>query len=298
VAGYGAVVRDGVTGEVLVELAEPIGVATNNVAEYSGLVAGLRTAAAVDPGAHVHVRMDSQLVVEQMAGRWRIRHDDMRRLASQAREVCDAIVAAGGSVEFEWVPRDRNTAADALSNEAMDGASVHRVPAGESALQPGASPATDQRAPGAELRSGVVRPLRLLLVQPPDDAALVSRVVEATMEHAGNAPALHSSPHAAAERLVAALAERLATEPHTASEWGDDGPGPVVAAYESLRQGGGTAVVVTGPRVVGALLAAALGVPDDRAPRVVTEPGSLTLLEVGGDGTVTLAFTNRTTHLA
>lgn len=64
-AGYGAAVREAGTGEVLVERAEVIGVATNNVAEYAGLIAGLQAAA--DVGAvEVEVRMDSKLVVEQM----------------------------------------------------------------------------------------------------------------------------------------------------------------------------------------------------------------------------------------
>ena len=71
-AAYGAVLKDAVTGEVLAEDGTTIGVATNNVAEYSGLLAGLRLAAALDPTARVEVRMDSKLVVEQMSGRWKI----------------------------------------------------------------------------------------------------------------------------------------------------------------------------------------------------------------------------------
>jgi ribonuclease H / adenosylcobalamin/alpha-ribazole phosphatase len=71
-AGYGAVVLDAATGEVRAELRESIGQATNNVAEYSGLVAGLREAARIAPGAATAVRMDSRLVVEQMTGRWKI----------------------------------------------------------------------------------------------------------------------------------------------------------------------------------------------------------------------------------
>ena len=85
-AGYGAVVRDAATGDVLAEVSESIGRATNNVAEYSGLIAGLRAAAAIAPGADVEVRMDSKLVVEQMSGRWQIKHPDMRPLAAKARE--------------------------------------------------------------------------------------------------------------------------------------------------------------------------------------------------------------------
>ena len=71
-AGYGAVVRDVESGEVLAERAASIGRATNNVAEYQGLIAGLRAAAELD-AASVDVRMDSKLVVEQMSGRWKVR---------------------------------------------------------------------------------------------------------------------------------------------------------------------------------------------------------------------------------
>ncbi|MFJ4230476.1 bifunctional RNase H/acid phosphatase [Cellulosimicrobium cellulans] len=114
-AGFGALVRDGETGQVLAERAAYLGVTTNNVAEYSGLVAGLRAAAEIDPDARVTVRMDSRLVVEQMSGRWQIKHDDMRRLAAEAASVLPA-----GQVAYEWVPRAQNSAADALANEAMD----------------------------------------------------------------------------------------------------------------------------------------------------------------------------------
>ena len=85
-AGYGALVRDADTMQVLATESEYIGIATNNVAEYSGLIAGLRAAARIDPHASVQVRMDSRLVVEQMSGRWKIRHPDMKPLALAAGE--------------------------------------------------------------------------------------------------------------------------------------------------------------------------------------------------------------------
>ena len=114
-AGYGAVVRDAATGVVLAERKAGLGIATNNVAEYSALIAGLT--AARDLGAsHVDVRMDSRLVVEQMSGRWKIKHAGLQTLARQARD----IVAGFAGVTFEWVPRERNKAADRLANEAMD----------------------------------------------------------------------------------------------------------------------------------------------------------------------------------
>jgi probable phosphoglycerate mutase len=114
-AAYGALVRDAGTGEVLVELAEHLGVATNNVAEYSGLVAGLTAARELDPAAEVEVRMDSKLVVEQMSGRWKIKHEGMRRLALLARDAFPA-----SQVAYTWVPRARNKAADGLVNASLD----------------------------------------------------------------------------------------------------------------------------------------------------------------------------------
>ncbi|WP_116211408.1 bifunctional RNase H/acid phosphatase [Streptomyces olivoreticuli] len=114
-AGYGAVVLDPATGEALAEAAEYIGTATNNVAEYKGLIAGLRAAKALDPEATVLVRMDSKLVVEQMSGRWKIKHPDMKPLAAEARTVLPA-----GQVSYQWIPREQNKHADRLANEAMD----------------------------------------------------------------------------------------------------------------------------------------------------------------------------------
>ncbi|MBL1101576.1 bifunctional RNase H/acid phosphatase [Streptomyces coffeae] len=114
-AGYGAVVLDAETGEPLAEAAEYLGTVTNNVAEYKGLIAGLRAAHALDPEARVQVRMDSKLVIEQMSGRWKIKHPDMRPLATEAMSVCPP-----GQVTYEWIPRERNKHADRLANEAMD----------------------------------------------------------------------------------------------------------------------------------------------------------------------------------
>ena len=115
VAAGGAVVIDPLTGEVLSEIGVYMGVASNNVAEYSGLIAGLEAAFERDPRASVEVRMDSKLVVEQMSGRWKIKHPDMQALAGRAREVI-----AGRPVTFTWVPRLDNSRADAAANESMD----------------------------------------------------------------------------------------------------------------------------------------------------------------------------------
>ena len=114
-AAFGSLVRDALTGQVLVELAESVGTATNNFAEYSGAIAGLQAAVEIDPDACIEVRLDSKLVVEQMSGRWQIKHPDMRDLAKAARAVIPV-----GQVTYTWVPRDQNGAADALVNEALD----------------------------------------------------------------------------------------------------------------------------------------------------------------------------------
>ncbi|MEV7183402.1 bifunctional RNase H/acid phosphatase [Kitasatospora sp. NPDC093102] len=120
-AGYGAVVRDGDTGQIVAEAAEFIGHATNNVAEYKGLIAGLRAARELDPDASVDVRMDSKLVVEQMSGRWKIKHPDMQPLAAEARTLFPR-----GRVTYTWIPRERNKDADRLANEAMDAGKAGR----------------------------------------------------------------------------------------------------------------------------------------------------------------------------
>ncbi|MCA1982281.1 bifunctional RNase H/acid phosphatase [Nocardioides nematodiphilus] len=114
-ASYGALVRDAASGDVLAEDGTPIGIATNNVAEYSGLIAGLRLAAEVAPGAAIEVRMDSKLVVEQMSGRWQVKHPGMKPLFAEAR-----LLAPEGTT-YVWVPREQNKHADRLANEALDG---------------------------------------------------------------------------------------------------------------------------------------------------------------------------------
>jgi probable phosphoglycerate mutase len=117
-AGYGAVVLDASTGELLREAFDYLGVATNNVAEYQGLLAGLRAARDLDAHARVEVRMDSRLVIEQMSGRWQVKHPDLRPLA---REAASLVASFGpGQVTFTWIPRERNKRADALANKAMD----------------------------------------------------------------------------------------------------------------------------------------------------------------------------------
>jgi broad specificity phosphatase PhoE/ribonuclease HI len=114
-AAYGAVLRDAGTGAVIAERGERIGVATNNVAEYRGLIAGLELYREYAEGADLEVRLDSKLVVEQMAGNWKIKHPSMRPLALEANKL------APFGTRFVWVPREQNKEADRLANEALDG---------------------------------------------------------------------------------------------------------------------------------------------------------------------------------
>jgi probable phosphoglycerate mutase len=113
-AAYGAVLFDAETGEVIAEHAECIGIATNNVAEYRGLIAGLELYREHAPEAELEVRMDSKLVVEQMSGRWKIKHPDMRPLAMQANRL------APSGTTYTWIPREENKHADRILNEALD----------------------------------------------------------------------------------------------------------------------------------------------------------------------------------
>jgi ribonuclease H / adenosylcobalamin/alpha-ribazole phosphatase len=131
-AAYGALVKDADTGRILAEEGTTIGVASNNVAEYRGLIAGLTMAAEVAPEAEIAVRMDSKLVVEQMSGRWKIKHPDMRPLALEAKRLA---TAARGETTYTWVPREQNKHADRLANEALDGlrsgVTIHIDPIGD-----------------------------------------------------------------------------------------------------------------------------------------------------------------------
>jgi probable phosphoglycerate mutase len=118
-AGYGAVVTE--KGKIVAELFDVIGTATNNVAEYNGLLAGLSHIHKLDAEATVEVAMDSKLVVEQMSGRWQIKHADMRDLAKQCRDAHSPTL-----VSYSWIPRDENSHADRLANKALDGGSPHK----------------------------------------------------------------------------------------------------------------------------------------------------------------------------
>lgn len=149
-AGYGATVIDA-SGSVLAERAAGIGNATNNVAEYSGLIAGLQAARELG-ASRVDVRLDSKLVVEQLSGRWKVKHPDLRPLAASAAE----LMTGFDEVTVSWVPRAQNSHADRLANEAMDvqAAAEHSRPSTEPAadsghVDPAAGPPSVQALPAA-----------------------------------------------------------------------------------------------------------------------------------------------------
>ncbi|MBF6414530.1 bifunctional RNase H/acid phosphatase [Nocardia cyriacigeorgica] len=144
-AGYGAVVFDAGHSRILAERMEYLGVTTNNVAEYRGLIAGLEAAAELG-AREVAVRMDSKLVVEQMSGRWKVKHAAMIPLADRAKR----LVAGFDRVSFQWIPRAENSHADRLANLAMDdGGLVDEV---RTAREAGHAPTAlgGARQPGAE----------------------------------------------------------------------------------------------------------------------------------------------------
>ncbi|MDF8263425.1 bifunctional RNase H/acid phosphatase [Luteipulveratus flavus] len=240
VAGYGALVRDSRTGRVLAERAAPLGRASNNVAEYSGLIAGLAAAEAIDPVAVVEVRMDSKLVIEQMAGRWKIKHADMQRLAAEANEAVRRRRAAGGSVTWTWIPRESNKAADRLSNDGMDGRTVERdlwrseTAAGEDVAAVEEQVLSTEPTPGTP--PDVSAPTLVLLVR----HGVTDFTVQGRLDGRGGAdPSLNAAGRDQADRAGQALADRL----HAVSA-------PVTVVTSSLARAQET----------GAAVAAALGV--------------------------------------
>ena len=118
-SAIGAVVFDASTEppELIAEVSECIGVTTNNVAEYKALIAGLEAVAHLRARV-VHVRADSLLVIKQLRGEWKVKHANIKPLAAEAR----ALLNNYEVVDLQHVPREENTEADALVNQALDAA--------------------------------------------------------------------------------------------------------------------------------------------------------------------------------
>ena len=301
VAGYGALVRDTETGALLAERAEPLGKASNNVAEYRGLIAGLEAAHAIDPGAEVLARMDSKLVVEQMSGRWKIKHEDMRRLALQARDVAARITSAGGTVRYEWIPREINKDADALSNVAMDGRTVNRTfaesesagqePAGELDAAGDAADAGGEAAAEADEADEAVRVVLVAAAASRDAAGATASAVLSVVGTGGIE--VVGGVADAVDVTARAIGDALGTEVEVDPAWDSAGPGARAAWARAVARGG-TVVAVCPVDVVRGVLADLLGVPAERQDRLAVAPGSLAGVEVWGERRVSVAFTNRT----
>ncbi|MFD8641879.1 bifunctional RNase H/acid phosphatase [Streptomyces zaomyceticus] len=268
-AGYGAVVLDPVTGETLAEAAEYIGVATNNVAEYKGLVAGLKAARDLFPDCTVHVRMDSKLVVEQMSGRWKIKHPDMKPLAAEAGRIFPA-----GRVRYEWIPRERNKHADRLANEAMDAgkqgrrwepsastAALDASAARNAATPPPSGPPGDATAGAARARAalGSAAGARtagatgsatapgsdeglFAAAFATEDALTASGDFEAEAAHPTTAPSVASAPAASAPDASAPVASGAPVPVVSASQGWSNGPDMGAPATFVLLRHGETAL--------------------------------------------------------
>ncbi|MGV0046753.1 bifunctional RNase H/acid phosphatase [Mycobacterium colombiense] len=165
-AGYGAVVWTEDRTTVLAEAKQAIGRATNNVAEYRGLIAGLDDA--LNLGAtEAAVYLDSKLLVEQMSGRWKVKHPDLIELHAEARDRARRFAR----ISYSWIPRERNTHADRLANEAMDAAAEatgsaekpEPVPQSAPVEKPQPAAAPTPSAPGWTGARGA--PTRLLLLR-------------------------------------------------------------------------------------------------------------------------------------
>ncbi|MCV7224997.1 bifunctional RNase H/acid phosphatase [Mycolicibacterium komossense] len=158
-AGFGSVVFTADRTAVLAEAKQAIGWATNNVAEYRGLIAGLEEAASVG-ATEVAVAMDSKLVVEQMSGRWKVKHPDLIELNRQAK----ALASRFDRISYRWIPRAQNSHADRLANEAMDAAGVFDaqpsptpIAVGEASTEVRTNPAGWTGARGAPTRLFLLR---------------------------------------------------------------------------------------------------------------------------------------------
>jgi ribonuclease HI len=128
-AGIGVVLRDE-HGEVVGEIAQGIGEATNNVAEYAALIAGLELAQTKGV-TDIQIFLDSELVVSQLLGKWKIKKDTLRPLAVKARSLMNRF----DSFELKHVRRELNADADRLANQGMDAAALDEALDRESSEQ-------------------------------------------------------------------------------------------------------------------------------------------------------------------
>ena len=274
-AAYGAVLRDADTGRVLAEDAQTIGRATNNVAEYRGAIAGLALAAGYAPGVAVEVRMDSKLVVEQMAGRWKVKHPDMRPLALRAQRL------APEGTTWTWVPREHNAAADRLVNAVLDGERAEGVRVVDEAERAAEDDAVAGRGDDPRERTGSrgdplvgwrdreqTTPTTIVLLRHGVTASTEARLFSG---RGGSDPGLTDHGRAQAARAAAWLARRAGE----GQAVGLDGVGPVDLVVSSpLRRCRETA------QVAAERLGLPVAVDDDLAEAAFGDWDGLTFPEV------------------
>lgn len=283
-AAYGAVLKDADTGAVIAEVAEPIGTATNNVAEYRGLIAALELAREHAAGAEVEVRMDSKLAIEQMAGRWKIKHAGLQPLAAQAQQL------AGQVVRWTWIPREQNAHADRLLNQALNQASSRRRADSQPEPAGGREPAG---AGGADDDQPTT--LMLLAAGDAEQAAAGAYWLAA---HDG-AEVVVSSPLRPAREAGQVVADRLGVplvvdddlaEPTAGEDESLPAAAQIRRALDRLlrERPGQTVVVVAQPAPIALLVALALDVPLHAVHRIQPAPGSVSLVCWYANGTSAL----------
>jgi ribonuclease HI len=156
-AAYGVMIRDG-KGEVVGRLKKYIGRMTNNVAEYYGLIAALDYAQSHGVKA-LRVESDSELMVKQMRGQYKVKSEDLRPLYEQATKMAKGLE----SFRIDHVYREQNREADALANQALDetagGAPAAGAPAKAAAASGDGAKAAGPRWIQARFRSGILYPL-------------------------------------------------------------------------------------------------------------------------------------------
>ena len=280
-AAYGAVLKDADTGAVIAAEAEPIGTATNNVAEYRGLIAGLELAREHAPDAEVEVRMDSKLAIEQMAGRWKVKHEGLRPLVAQAKQLAAPVV------RWTWVPRERNVDADRLLNEALDHASGRRP------VSPAPEP-TSRPEPVVTAETSQATTLVLVTAGEAEQAAAAAYWLAAA--HDG-AEAVVTSPVRPARDAGQVVAERLAVPLVVDDELTSVDEGPLDAAAERarraldrlLRERPGQTVAVVGEAAgIALLVGLTLDVPPHAVHRIQPAPGSVSVVCWNADGAAVL----------
>ena len=138
-ASFGAVLLEG--DREIATASAHLGVATNNFAEYSGVIAGLKLAMQHDTDAKYVVELDSKLVVEQLNGNWKVKSKDLMPLVAEASKIASKL-----DVEFRWIPREQNSRADQLANQALDSPVAKVIPD-----QPASIRAPRVSSPGTEL---------------------------------------------------------------------------------------------------------------------------------------------------